>query len=184
MTSEPGDDIERRRAAAIVVAGRILEVRGQRVILDADLADVYGVETRALNQAVKRNARRFPGDFMFRLTSEEAQDLRRSRSQSVILKQGQNVKHPPLAFNEHGAIMVASVLNSERADEMSVFVVRAFVELRDYARTHAELSKHFAALERRVTGHDQALKEMFAAVRELLRPPTKPRRPIGFRSAQ
>ncbi len=78
--------------------------------------------------------------------------------------------------------MVASVLNSERADEMSVFVVRAFVELRDYARTHAELSKHIAALERRVTGHDQALKQMFVAVRELLKPPTKPRRAIGFRT--
>ena len=166
-----------------MVVSRILEIRGQRAILDADLAEVDGVETRALNQAVKRNARRFPDDFMFRLTPDESEEVRRSRSQSVILKRGQNIKHQPLAFTEHGAMMAASVLNSARADEMSVFVVRAFVQLRDYARTNTELAKQFAALERRVTGHDQALKQMFAAVRELLRPEAKPRRAIGFRSA-
>lgn len=148
----------------------------------ADLAGVYGVETRALNQAVKRNERRFPGDFMFRLTPDEAAEVQRSRSQIVILKRGQNVKHQPLAFTEHGAIMAASVLNSTRAAEMSVFVVRAFVRLRDFARTNVELAKQFAILERRVSGHDEALKQVFAAVRQLLRPPVKPRSPIGFRT--
>ena len=173
---------EPRQLPVVSVAERIVEVRGLRVILDADLAAVYGVETRALNQAVKRNERRFPGDFMFRLTPDEAAEVQRSRSQTVILKRGQNVKHQPLAFTEHGAIMAASVLNSERAAEMSVFVVRAFVQLRDFARTNVELAKQFAILERRVSGHDEALKQVFAAVRQLLRPSVKPRSPIGFRT--
>lgn len=112
----------------------IHKVRGTRIILDADLAGLYGVRTKALNQAVKRNARRFPEDFLFHLSSLETADVQRSRSQIVTLKRGQNVKHPPLAFTEHGAIMVSSLLNSRRAEDMSVFVVRAFVRLRDLAQ--------------------------------------------------
>lgn len=102
----------------------ILTVRGQRVILSSDLAGIYGVETRTLNQAVKRNADRFPPDFAFRLTSDEAMEAQRSRSQSVMLKRGQNIKYLPLAFTEHGAIMAATVLNSPRAVQMSIFVAR------------------------------------------------------------
>jgi len=114
-------------------------VRGERVILDADLAQIYGVETRALNQAIRRNPKRFPSDFVFHLTKDEAEGLR-SRSQSVTLKRGQNIKYLPLAFTEHGAIMAANVLNSEPAVEMSVFAVRAFVKLRETLLGHKELS--------------------------------------------
>jgi hypothetical protein len=164
------------------IADLILEARGLAVILDGDLARIYGVETRVLNQAVKRNAARFPADFAFRLTLEEAESLRRSRSQSVTLKRGQNVKYQPWAFTEHGAIMAATVLSSPRAVELSVFVVRAFVRLRDLARTHADLAKHLTALERRVMAHDSDLKQVFAALRQLLEPPTaKPKRQIGYR---
>jgi hypothetical protein len=171
---------KRTHLAVIPVVEKILDVRGQKVILDADLANIYGVETRALNQALKRNAERFPDDFAFRLTLQEAGQLQRSRSQSVTLKRGQNVKYRPWAFTEHGAIMAASVLNSPRAVEMSVYVVRAFVRLRDFARTHVELAKQLAALERRVTGHDEELKQVLVGLRQLLGPPARPRRPIGF----
>ncbi|HEV8726083.1 MAG TPA: ORF6N domain-containing protein [Candidatus Binatia bacterium] len=108
----------------------ILVVRGQRVILAADLAKIYGVETRVLNQAVKRNRERFPEDFTFRLTREEASAMAASRSQSVILKRGENIKYLPYVFTEHGAIMAANVLNSPHAVRMSVYVVRAFIRLR------------------------------------------------------
>lgn len=167
-------------AIVVPLADRIVEARGLKVILDADLARVYAVETRALNQAVKRNAGRFPADFAFQLTLQEAQGLRRSRSQSVILNRGSNVKHRPWAFTEHGALMAASMLNSRRAIEMSVFVVRAFVRLRDVARRHADLAEQLAVLERRVTTHDRSLKSVFAALRQLLEPPARPRRRIGF----
>src|SRR4051794_26451608 len=129
----------------------IVEIRGQSVILDMDLAAAYGVLTKAINQAVKRNRTRFPADFVFRLTETEAKQARGSRSQFVTLKRGQNVKYLPWAFTEHGALMAATVLNSPRAVEMSLFVIRAFVRLRAYARGHAEIAKRLDALERRVT---------------------------------
>jgi hypothetical protein len=159
---------------------RIVNVRGVAALLDADLARIYGVETRVLNQAVKRNADRFPADFAFQLTLEEGKALRAARSQSVTLKTGQNLKYRPWAFTEHGAIMAATILNSPRAVEMSVFVVRAFVQLRELARGHSELAKQLAQLERRVTEHDEDLKNVIAAIRQLIEPPQKPRRPIGF----
>jgi hypothetical protein len=133
-------------ALAIPVADQILDLRGLTVLLDADPARLYGAETRALNQAFKRNAARFPPDFAFQLTLDEAEAIRRSRSQSVTLKRGGNVKYRPWAFTEHGAIMAATVLNSPRAVEMSLFVARAFVRLRDLPRTHADLAKHLTAL--------------------------------------
>lgn len=167
--------------AAVPLVERIFEVRGQKVILDSDLATAYGVETRALNQAVKRNAERFPEDFAFELTPGEVSALRRLRSQFVISKPGRGGRrHLPWAFTEHGAVMAASVLNSPRAVEMSVYVVRAFVRLRGLARTHSELAKQLAALERRVTGHDEDLAEVLRALRALLEPPAPPRRRIGF----
>src|SRR5436190_19622566 len=132
------------------VENMIIPVRGQRVILSTNLASLYGVEPRALNQAVKRNAARFPADFAFRLTRSEARALERSRSQSVILKRGMNVKYPPLAFTEHGAVMAATVLNSERAVHMSIFVVRAFLRLRAWVADHSVLAARLAELERRV----------------------------------
>jgi len=167
-------------AVGSAVAPRIVEARGRAVILDADLAAIYGVETRALNQAVKRNVNRFPEDFAFRLSLEEAKELRSLRSQIVILKRGQHAKFGPWAFTEHGAIMAAAVLNSPLAVEMSVFVVRAFVHLRDLARTHAEIARHLDRLERRVTSHDADLKQLFAALRQLLDVPARSSRRIGF----
>ena len=129
-----------RTDQSLSVEPLILTVRGQRVILSSDLAGVYGVQPRALNQAVKRNLERFRPDFTFRLTRREAVQARRSRSQSVILKRGANVKYLPLAFTEHGAVMAATVLNSRRAVQMSIFVVRAFLRLREWVVGQTELS--------------------------------------------
>jgi hypothetical protein len=164
--------------AAMHVESKIHEIRGERVMLDADLADVYGVTTRALNQAVKRNEERFPQDFAFQLTPQEIANL---KSQSVTSSSGHGGRRkPPWVFSEHGTIMVASVLNSPRAIEMSVFVVRAFVRLREYARGHVEIAKRLDALERTVTGHDEDLLEMFTALRALLMPSPRSSREIGF----
>ena len=126
----------------------IRTIRGEKVILDRDLAGLYGVETRVLNQAVKRNASRFPPDFMFQLTSAESQAVLRSRSQSVILKRGMNIKYLPYAFTENGAIIAANVLNSPEAVRMSVFVVRAFVKMRELLGGTDELARQLADLER------------------------------------
>ena len=159
------------------VDARVIVIRGRQVILDTSLAQVYGVPTKALNQAVRRNLGRSPDDFRFQVTRSELAEvvtncdhLSRLRFSAVL----------PLAFTEHGAIMAASVLNSSRAIEMSVLVVRAFVRLRDVARTNAEIGKHLALLERRVTAHDGALKEVFSAIRGLLQPARLPRKQIGF----
>lgn len=131
------------------IAQSILFLRGQRVILDRELAKIYGVETRTLNQAVKRNSERFPEDFMFQLNQEEVE---RSRSQSVILNagRGHNIKYLPYVFTEHGAIQAANILNSPRAIEMGVYVVRAFVKLREVLSTNRELARRFAQLETRL----------------------------------
>ena len=163
--------------AKATIDPRILRVRGIQVLVDADLAEIYGVSTKALNQAVKRNAERFPEDFRFQLTAEEREEVVTNCDHLTRLKFSPVL---PWAFTEHGSIMAASVLNSQRAVEMSVFVVRAFVRLRDLARTHAELARHLAALERRVTVHDADLKAVFVALRRLIEPPSKPRRQIGF----
>lgn len=173
-----------RPDGVLEVESQILEIRGQRIILDRDLAVAYGVQTRVLNQAVKRNRDRFPDDFAFQLTSAEAEEARRSRSRSVTLKRGENVKYRPWALTEHGAIMAASVLNSSQAVEMSLFVVRAFIRLREFARGHGEIVKRLDALEKKVAGHDEDLLQMFAALRALLEPPPKRRRRIGFGEAE
>jgi hypothetical protein len=158
------------------LAGRIVVIRGQRVLLDADLAALYDVETRVFNQAVSRNLRRFPPDFMFQLTDEEFKNL---ISQSVTSSWGGRRKLP-LAFTEHGAIMAASVLNSDRAVEMSVYVVRAFVQLRAVLLDHKVLADKLAALEGRVSHHDNSLAEVINAIRALMAQPKPGNRPIGF----
>ena len=155
----------------------IIVVRGEKVMLDSELAEIYGVETRILIQAVKRNATRFPVDFMFQLTTEEAEAIRRSRSQSVILKRGENIKYLPYAFTEHGALMLANVMNSERAAQTSVQVVRAFVKLRQLLASNAELARKLAAMEKK---YDAQFKVVFDAIRQLMSPPAKPKREIGF----
>jgi hypothetical protein len=155
----------------------ILTLRRQKVILDSDLARIYGVSTKRLNEQVRRNADRFPPDFMIRLTREEAQEIRRSRSQFATLKRGQNIKYLPFAFTEHGAIMAATVLNSPQAVQMSVFVVRAFVRLRQSLADYAELQRRLDELEKR---YDAQFSALFEAIRELMTPPDPPRKEIGF----
>ena len=158
------------------LAGRIVVIRGQRVLLDADLALLYEVETRRLNEQIKRNMGRFPLDFMFQLTSDEFEIL---KSQFATSSWGGRRKLP-LAFTEHGAIMAASVLNSDRAVEMSVYVVRAFVQLRAVLLDHKVLADKLAALERRVSHHDNSLAGVIDAIRALMAQPKSANRPIGF----
>jgi len=162
------------------VESLIITTRNQKVIIDRDLAEIYGVETRRLNEQVKRNPERFPEDFMFQLTSEEADFWARSRSQIAILKRGKNIKYLPYAFTEHGAIMAANVLNSPQAVKMSVFVVRAFVKLRELLFTHKELTYKLAQLERKLQNHDESIRSLVAAIRQLMTTPEPKKRPVGF----
>ena len=146
-------------------------------MLDADLARLYGVPTRALNQAVKRHADRFPQDFMFCLTPQEKREV------VTVCDHLQNLKFSrvlPHVFTEHGAIMLASVLNTPRAIEMSVYVVRAFVTLREMLTTHRELAHKLAELERKVASHDVRIRSLFEAIRQLTAPLERPHRRIGF----
>ncbi len=161
------------------VKTRILYIRGHRVMVDTDLAEVYGVPTKALNQAIKRNAERFPEDFMFQLTREEA-DIPRSQTVTLKTVRGQHRKYLPYVFTEHGAIMAASVLNSSRAIEASVYVVRAFVRMREAMSSDRELSRRLDVLEKKYAAHDVRIRGIFDAIRSLMQPPTKPRQRIGF----
>ena len=160
------------------IENRILLVRGQKVLLDDDLAALYNVEVRALNQAVKRNKRRFPSAFVFRLTAKESRNL---KSQFVTASAHGGRRTLPYAFTEYGAIMAATVLNSPRAIEMSVFVVRAFVRLRDTLASHKALASKFAQLELRLETHDKTIGEIIDAIRALMTPSERPARKIGFR---
>jgi ORF6N domain len=157
---------------------RILLVRGQRVILDADLAELYGTTTKALNQAAKRNRERFPSDFRVQLTAAEKLEVVTNCDHLAHLKFS---RHLPYAFTEHGALMAASILNTPRAIEVSVYVIRAFVRLRELLSTHKELAAKLAELERKVSSHDGAIQSLVAAIRQLMAPPpTPPGRRIGF----
>ena len=157
----------------------IRAIRGQRVILDSDLAAIYGVATKDLNKAISRNIARFPADFVFRLVLEEVIDLRFQIGTSKPGRGGR--RYLPYAFTEHGAIMAATVLNSPKAVEMSVFVVRAFVKMREQLLATATLAKRLAEVEKNLMFHDVALQELFEQIRPLLLPPPDPpRNPIGF----
>ena len=153
----------------------IVLIRGQRVMLDADLAVLYGVSTRVLNQAVKRNGERFPEDFMFRLTAAEKAEVITVRDHLRPLRFSPSL---PYAFTEHGAIMLASLLNSRVAVEASVQVVRAFVRLREILATHKDLARKLEELEQK---YDAQFKVVFDVIRALMAPPEKPRRSIGFK---
>jgi hypothetical protein len=159
------------------VARTILMLRGQKVLLDSDLAALYGVTTKALNQAVKRNADRFPSDFMFQLSAQETRSL---RSQFVTLKQGQHLKYRPYAFTEQGVAMLSSVLRSERAVKGNIAIMRAFVKLRAVLETNRELARRFADLEQRVDKHDDEIAAIIDAIRQLIAPAEKAKREIGF----
>jgi aromatic ring-opening dioxygenase LigB subunit len=158
----------------------ILILRGHRVILDSDLADLYGVPVKRLSEQVKRNSGRFPADFAFVLTSTEYESL---RSQIATLKtgRGEHRKYLPRVFTEHGALMAASVLNSPKAVEMSILVVRAFVRLRQFLATHRQLAAKLDELERKIAAHDTHIVALFDAVRSLMAAPEQPKRRIGFR---
>ena len=177
-----GNDMSNQIATITSV---IRTIRGKKVILDADLARIYGVSTKALNQAVKRNLERFPDDFLLRLSPDELENL---RSQFVTSSLHGGQRYLPYAFTENGAIMVANVLNSPEAVRMSVFVVRAFVKMRELLGGTKELAKQLAALEKKLTdrldGHEVAIIEVLRRVMDILDPPPPPpeppRREIGF----
>jgi hypothetical protein len=200
----------RKSVAPEQIASAIVILRGQRVLQDSELAALYGVTTKRFNQQVRRNRKRFPDDFMFQLTVEETnslrsqiatlkttrsedrkhspyvEDIRSLRSQIATLKtgRGRHRKYLPFVFTEHGAIMAATILNSPRAIEMSVYVVRAFVQLREMLASNKELARRFAQLETRLdkklTTHDEAIAAILSAIRQLMHPPVPKRRPIGF----
>jgi hypothetical protein len=169
-------------SAALVLAKRvgskILVVRNQKVILDTDLAELYGVSVKQLNQQIKRNRQRFPNDFAFVLTKPEYEGL---KSQIVTSNSGRGGRrYLPHAFTEHGAIMAASVLNSKRAIEMSIFVVRAFVQMRQAIARNQHIVSKLAELEARLDTHDGEIQELMEAIRELLAPLPANQRRIGF----
>jgi hypothetical protein len=159
------------------IGSAIRLVRGQKVLLDNDLARLYGVETRVLNQAVKRNTERFPEDFMFQLSPDEAEAWLRSRSQFVILKRGENLKYRPYAFTEPGVAMLSSVLHSDRAVRVNIEIMRAFVQLRQMLASNADLARKLEALEKK---YDLRFKVVFDTLRQLMSPLESKRREIGF----
>jgi phage regulator Rha-like protein len=160
------------------VESRILLLRHQRVILDADIAELYGVEVKVLNQQIKRNQKRFPADFVFQLSAKEYEGL---RSQIVTSKETRGGRrYLPYAFTEHGAIMAATVLNSERAVQMSVFVVRAFVRLREMLTNNRKLAGKIDELENRLDSHDSTIQDLIEAIKGLMTPEDPPRKRIGF----
>ena len=173
----------RKSVAPEQIASAILVLRDHRVLLDAELAALYGVTTKRLNEQVKRNTARFPADFKFRLTKTETVALNRSQNATGSQKH-RDPRFAPYAFTEHGAIMAATILSSPRAIEMSVYVVRAFVQLREMLASNRELARRFAQLETRLdkklTIHDEAIAAILAAIRQLMHPPVPKRRPIGF----
>jgi hypothetical protein len=158
------------------IARKILYLRNQKVLLDRDLAALYGVETRVLNQAVKRNTNRFPDDFVFTLSREEIARISQFVTSSGRLKFSKRVR----AFTEQGVAMLSSVLNSERAVKVNIAIMRAFVKLRQTLETNRELARKFEELERRVGKHDEEIAAIFDAIRQLMAPPKQPRREIGF----
>jgi hypothetical protein len=155
----------------------IFLVRGQRIILDRDLADLYEVTTKALNQAVKRNERRFPPDFMFRLTKEEKKGLVTNCDRFQTLKHSSSL---PRAFTEQGVAMLSSVLNSERAIQVNIAIMRAFVRLRQLLGSQKELACKLEELEGHLKDHDKQIQTIFSAIRQLMAAPKRPPKKIGF----
>jgi hypothetical protein len=165
----------------------ILLIRGHKVMLDADLARLYGVETKALNRAVKRNLSRFPEDFMFQVTVEEFENLKchigtsNLKSQFAISGSGWGGRrHPPYAFTEQGVAMLSSVLRSKRAVRVNIEIMRAFVRLRQILSSHKDLARKLEELERRMGAHDQQIQAVFQAIRQLMAPPEPKKRKMGF----
>lgn len=160
-----------------VIEGKIFLIRGQKVMMDRDLAGLYGVATKVLNQAVKRNMKRFPKDFMFQLTPSEKNELVTNCDRFKPLKHSTST---PFAFTEQGVAMLSSVLNSEQAIEVNIAIMRVFVKLREMISTNKELAHKFDQLERKIEKHDEEIKLIFDAIRQLMIPPEPKRRRIGF----
>lgn len=156
---------------------KIFLLRGQKVMLDRDLAELYGVKLKSMIQATKRNSERFPDDFMFQLTWNEALA---SRSQFVTLKKGRNIKYLPYAFTEQGVAMLSSVLHSKNAIQVNVAIMRVFVKLRKILSTHKELAQKLSKLEQKIEKHDGEIHAVFEAIRQLMSVPEKSKRRIGF----
>lgn len=179
------------------IENKIYIIRGKRVMLDRDLAELYGVKTGRLNEQVRRNIDRFPKDFMFQLTQEEASrsqsvtlNLRsqfvtsnqeeHSRSQYATLKRGQNIKYLPYVFTEQGVAMLSSVLKSKRAIQVNIQIMRIFVKIKEMLSVHKELSHKLERLEQKVGGHDVEIRQIFDAIKQLMEPPQKTTKKIGF----
>lgn len=172
-----------------MIEKKIYLIRGQKVMLDSDLAGLYGVTTKVFNQGIKRNRDRFPEDFMFQLTDSEANAMRSQivtasnpnviRSQNATASK-RNIRYLPYAFTEHGVIMAASVLNSQRAVDVSVYVVRTFVRLRQMLAMNKELAHKLAELERKVESHDGSIRSLVMAIRQLMQEPEPKDKKIGF----
>ena len=162
------------------VISKIYYIRQQKVMLDRDLAELYGVETKVLKQAVRRNAARFPEDFMFEMSKEE---LEAWRSQNVTSNPGdrKGLRYPPFCFTEQGVTMLSCILNSERAIAVNIQIIRIFARLRAMVLTHKDILLKLEQLERTVTAHDEDIKMIFDALKQLLNPPQEPRPKIGFR---
>jgi len=162
-----------------MIERKIYLIRGHKVMIDSDLAELYGVKTKVLIQGVKRNAQRFPQDFMFQLNNQEVISL---RSQIVTSKSGRGGRrYVPYVFTEQGVAMLSSVLNSERAIQVNIAIMRAFVKLREILSTHKELAHKLTELERKIERHDEEIKVIFDAIRQLMKPPEAKTKKIGFR---
>ena len=161
----------------------IFVIRGHKVMLDADLAELYGVKTKALKQAVRRNIERFPKDFMFQLNEEEHSNLR-SQFVTSSLAQWGGTRYKPMAFTEQGVAMLSSILRTKRAIQANIAIMRVFVRLREMMATHKELAYKLAELEQRLEGHDEQIQSIFEAIRRLMTPPERPRRRIGFEAKE
>jgi phage regulator Rha-like protein len=158
-----------------LIENKILFIRGKKVMLDRDLAALYGVETKMLNRAVKRNTERFPEDFMFQLSKEEYTEL--LRCQFGTLKRGQHSKYSPYAFTENGVAMLSSVLNSRRAIQVNIQIMRTFTKIREMIATHKELKQKIEEMEKK---YDYQFKVVFDAIKQLVELPQRPRKRIGF----
>ena len=185
MTARPDSSKHSSLTPIERIERAIYFIRGERVMFDRDLAKLYGVSTKVFNQAVKRHRERFPPDFMFQLTKEEADEwwlavnANRLRSQTVTLKRGQHLKYRPYAFTEHGILMLSSVLNSERAIRVNIEIMRTFVKLRQILASNADLSRRLEELESK---YDRQFKVVFDAIRQLMSPVVPARKQIGFHS--
>jgi ORF6N domain len=183
MAKSAGDKAGIRVVAGLTIEKRIFVVRERQVMLDEDLADLYGVETKVLVQQVKRNAKRFPADFMFQLTKAEAEAL---RSQFVTSNEGRGGRrYAPYVFTEQGVAMLSGVLRSDRAIAVNIEIMRAFIELRRAAGTFHQLQQRLDQMEldigARLSEHDEQLRQIFEALRQLVTPPSRARNPVGFR---